>query len=636
MLVRDSYFTAEHSQQDRSGLKTLPRCLSDGGLRNIACGAGRFGLPSAQKWCIKFVIISKRNVSKLRPGADFFLRPKTARQRQYEALRAYLVDGLPATDAAKRFGYSELSLHSWCRELRKGRLEFFPATKPGPKAAPKRDAVRERVVQLRKKNYSVYDIQKILRAENRSLSHVAIHQTLKEEGFAKLPRRLDEERPNILRPDIADIADIRQVNWANFRSFETEGSALFVLLPVLVDWGIHHWVRRAGLPGSKMIPALQSFLSMLALKLVGKERLSHVMDVVTDPGFALFARLNVLPKTTALSTYSYRVTRRMTTSLLQSYVRTLTRTQLLPGDSFNLDFHTIPHRGDQAVLEKHYVSRRSRREKGVLVFLVQDNTSRALCYANATVRKETAADEILEFVEFWKATRRKLPRHLVFDSQLTTYEVLAQLDKRNILFVTLRRRGSAIMKNLKSNWAAWKKLRLAGVSRQYRHVRYVESTVSLKPIRRPIRQIAVAGLGHDEPTLFVTNDLDIPADELIERYAHRMLIENSIAENIGFFYFDALSSAIVFQVDLDVMLTLIANAAYRQLARRLTGFETAQPKQIFRRFLNTPARVTVTDDEVHVRMRRCTHHPILLASDALDPQPTVPWWDGRRLRLEVR
>ena len=109
-----------------------------------------------------------------------------------------------------------------------------------------------------------------------------------------------------------------------------------------------------------MIPALQSLLSLLALKVVGKERMSHVMDVCFDQGFALFAGLNVLPKTTALSTYSYRVTREMTASLLDSYVSTLSGAALLPGESFNLDFHAIPHRGQEAVLDKHYVSSRSR------------------------------------------------------------------------------------------------------------------------------------------------------------------------------------------------------------------------------------------------------------------------------------
>jgi transposase len=581
--------------------------------------------------------MSKRKDTQQRRGAQLFLRPATAQQRQYEALRAYLVDGLSAEEVAGRFGYRQ-TLYSLCRELRAGRLVFFAPIRPGPKTAPKRDAARDRVIALRKRNYSIYDIRQVLAVEGVSLSHVAIHQILREEGFGRLPRRRHDERPAMPRPEEAEVADIRQLDWRKFAQVQTRAGGLFVLLPTIVSWGLHRWVRRAGLPGSKMIPALQSMLSLLALKLVGKDRISHVMDVCFDPGFALFAGLNALPKTTALSSYSYRVTREMTVSLLRSYSRQLTRAGLVPGHTFNVDFHAIPYRGtDELPLEKHYVSQRSRRERSVLAFLVQDGDSRVLCYANATVRKDQAAEEILNFVEFWQDTRGGLPPHLVFDSRLTTYPMLDRLDKHGILFITLRRRGPAILRSLDAlPKSAWHRLTLHGVSRQFRHAEVVEATVRLREIHRPLRQIAARGLGHDQPTLFLTNDVDMKADDVVERYARRMLIENCLSENVGFFHLDALSSAIAIQVDLDVMLTLIANALYRDLARRLERFETAKPKQIFRRFLETPARISVTDRQVRVRLSRRAHHPILLASGVLDHSPAVPWWAGRRLHLEIR
>ncbi len=573
----------------------------------------------------------------IRPGADFFLQPQSAPQRQYEALRAYLVEGLPAAQAAARFGFSTATLYSLCRDWRAGRLHFFAPTKPGPKTAPKRDPLRQRVVALRKLNYSIYDIQLLLRAEQQELSHTVIHQILREEGFAKLPRRRQQDRPPQPRPEPAETADIRQLDWSQFASFETEGAGLFLFVPTLVQWKLQQWVRRARLPGSRMIPALQSVLSLLALKLTGKERLSHVMDVCADPGFALFAGLNVLPKTTALSTYSYRVTREMTASLLSSYHQALSQSGLLPGNSFNLDFHAIAHRGQQAVLEKHYVSSRSRRERSLLAFLVQDHDSHILCYANATVRQDQAAQELLRFVDYWQQQQGCLPPQLVFDSQLTTYAVLDRLDKQDIRFITLRRRGSSLLRQLQALPAqAWKRMTLSGVSRRYRSLHFTESLVALKGVSRPLRQLAVRGLGHEQPTLFLTNDSVSKPLELVQRYAGRMLIENGIAENVNFFHLDALSSAIALQVDFDVMLTLMANALYRKLAQDLTGFEKAQPKQIFRRFLNAPARVKVTETQVRVSIRRMAHHPILLAGAALRPTPSVPWWQGRRLLLEIR
>lgn len=571
----------------------------------------------------------------MRDGAEFFLKPSSPVQRQYEALRAYVVEGLRAQEVADRYGYSPGTIHALGRDLRAGKLEFFIERKPGPAKAPKRDAIRERVSYLRKQNYSIYDIQRVLRAEGVQVSHVVINQILSEEGFSRLPRRCEDERPP-LRPDPSVVADVRQFDPEAFAGSETRAGGLFVFLPAIIDWDLPGWIRGAGLPGSKMIPALSSILSMLSLKLTGKERLSHVMDVWADPGFSLFAGLNALPKTTAISTYSYRVSRDMVASLLEGYLGSLTRSGMLPGESFNLDFHPIPHRGREAVLEKHYISQRSRSERAVLAFLVQDSGSRALCYANATVRKEEAKEEVLSFVEFWRETRGEKPPHLVFDSRLTTYDILDRLDKMGILFVTLRQRGPAMMRAISQlPVSAWKKCQLKGVSRLYRHVRFTESMVPLKHVGRKMRQIAVSGLGHDETTLFITNDMDAKPQALIERYAHRMLIENSIAENIDFFHINTLSSAIAIQVDLDLMLSLIANALYRNLARRLVGFEFAQPKQIFRRFLSTPAEIRIADNEVRVRLRRRAHHPILIASGVLEDTPSIPWWGGLRLRLEI-
>ena len=163
----------------------------------------------------------------------------------------------------------------------------------------------------------------------------------------------------------------------------------------------------------------------------------------------------------------------------------------------------------------------------------------------------------------------------------------------------------------------------------------MESTVTWRGLSVPLRQLAVEGLGHEQPTLFLTHDSTLKPLAWVEGYAHRMLIETAMAEKVDFFHLDALSSAMALQVDLDVMLTLIANALYRHLAKHLTGFETAYPQQLLRRFLTTPARVTVTDTTVRVCLRRRAHHPILLNSGLLTARPCVPWWGNRQLHLEI-
>ena len=330
--------------------------------------------------------MSTGNRPKTRVGAEFFQQPATAAHRQYEALRAYFVEGLPAAAVAKQFGYTTAAVYALCRDFRARRLAFFrtPA-KPGPKHAPKRAAARQRVVQLRQQHYSAYDIQQRLQAEGLRLSVTVIHQILREEGFAKLPRRRQGERERQVRPERAAPTTIEAVDWNRWQSVETAAGGVFVFVPLLVAWGVDQWPLRAQLPGSTAIPALNTLLALLALKVTGQERLSHVMDVCTDPGLSLFAALNTLPKTTTLSTYSYRVTRPMTLSLLQSYHQALRQAGLVQGECFNLDFHAIPQRGEVAVLEKHYVSARSRRERAILVFLVQDSDALVLCYADATL-----------------------------------------------------------------------------------------------------------------------------------------------------------------------------------------------------------------------------------------------------------
>jgi hypothetical protein len=323
--------------------------------------------------------MSKENQPQQRPEADYFRHPLTPAQRPYEALRAYFLEGLPATVVAERCGYPPATVRSLCRDFRQQRLTFFPTPQPGPQQAPTSDRVRERVIELRQCHYSIYEIQAQLAQEHGTLSPSLIQHILRREGFATLPRRREEERPVLLRPATAALADIRAVDWSTESVFETPAGGLFVFIPTLVAWDFAGWIAQAQLPGSIMIPARNTGLAMRALKLPGRERLSQVMEVGNDPGFALFAALHVLPQTTALSTYSYRVTRAMSLSLLHSYHQALQQGGLLRGECFNLDLHAIPQRGEEAVLETHDVSQRSRREPAVLVFLAQDSDPRVLC-----------------------------------------------------------------------------------------------------------------------------------------------------------------------------------------------------------------------------------------------------------------
>ena len=261
---------------------------------------------------------------------------------------------------------------------------------------------------------------------------------LKQEGFAKLPRRGDDERPDRPRPVVADAADVRQLDLSP-RGFRTKFGGLFLFLPYLASARLDGILTRCGFPGSKMIPAACAVRSLLALKLFGNARHSHVMSCVLDEGLALFAGLNVVPKRSFLTEYSCRIEPTCYPRLMRSWFDAVGRMGLCRGTSFDLDFHTIPFHGEDALIQKHYVSKRSRRQKGLLAFLAQDAETRVFCYANAELRKDQQNDEVLRFVDFWKKRTGSLPEELIFDSKLTTYSNLSTLNQMGIEFITLRR-----------------------------------------------------------------------------------------------------------------------------------------------------------------------------------------------------
>ena len=236
------------------------------------------------------------------------------------------------------------------------------------------------------------------------------------------------------------MADVRALSLEP-RSFRTRLGGLWLFVPLMRDIRLAEVLSRADLPGSIPIPAEQAIRTLLAMKLVGKERKSHVMDLVCDEGIALFAGLNVVPKRSYLAAYSSRVDHRACLRLLDAWSDEVHRIGLPRGRSFDLDFHTVPANAQQEPLEKHYVSSRSRSQKGVLVFLARDATERVLCYAHAGVPKAEQPDEVLKFVDFWRSRTGSPPEELVFDSQLTTHAHLSRLNRRGVRFMTLRRRS---------------------------------------------------------------------------------------------------------------------------------------------------------------------------------------------------
>lgn len=561
-----------------------------------------------------------------------FLTPRNTNHRQYEALRAYFVEGVAAAEAANRFGYTVGSFHQLAHEFRKDpdRQFFLDSARPGAKTE---DAVRARVIALRKQNNSIYDISRALRNEEIDRTPAAVAKLLQGEGFAKLPRRLDEELPETVKPVQAERADATAFALEP-RSIRTKFGGLFLFVPALVEMGFNRVISHCDLPGTKRVPAAHAMRSLLALKLQSKRRHSHLMSAVLDEGLALFAGLNAIPKRSFLTEYSCRVRPSSYPKLMRRWFDAMASVGLQHGSSFDLDFHTIPFHGEDALVEKHYVSKRSRRQKGILAFLAQDGDKRFFCYANTDLRKDQQDDEILAFAKYWKERTGRLPEELIFDSKLTTYANLSQLNQQGIGFITLRRRGPKLLEDLKKEPAsAWRQIELSGVSRLYKTPRILDRQVTLEDYSGNLRQIAIVGLGHDEPTLLLTNQLRRTPAKLVERYARRMLIENNIEDGVNFFHMDSLSSAVALKVNCDVQLTLMASSLYRHLAQRIgQGYESAKSDHVFRDFIDATATLEIDSQAITVHYQRRAHNPLLLAAgfDKIDVR--VPWW-GRRLRF---
>ena len=570
--------------------------------------------------------------------AQAFLQPKNSTHRQYEALRAFFVERLPSAQAAAQFGYSPGSFRILCHQFRqKPDREFFlPPRRKAPTALPPKDSLHEQIVALRKQNLSIYDISRVLAEQGQRRSPVAVSLVLREEGFARLPRRRDEERPSSTRVSVADVADVRQLDLSP-RQFRTEFGGLFLFLPFLAAMPLERILQQAQFPGSQMIPAPHAVRSLLALKLFGTRRHSHVMSYVFDEGLALFAGLNRIPKRAFLTEYSCRIDPGSYPKLMKLWFDAMASLGLDRGRSFDLDFHTIPFHGEDALVQKHYVSKRSRRQKGILAFLAQDADKRVLCYGNTQLRKGEENDEILRFIEFWEQRTGHKPEELIFDSRLTTYAHLSQLNQMGIQFITLRRRSRKLLQAIyQVPLSSWRGIELDSVTRIYRTPRVLDQRIALPGYDGAVRQLTVTELGHEEPTLLLTNQLHRSAPKLIGRYAQRMIIENSIEEGINFFHMDALSSAVAMKVNCDLQLTLMASSLYRSLGAKISrGYELAKSDHIFRDFIDATAQVTITEKEAIVRFQKRAHNPLLLAAGFAQTDVPIPWLGGKHLRFSI-
>jgi len=565
----------------------------------------------------------------------FFLYPKHDWQRRYEAMRASFVDRLPARVVAERFGYSPAYVNLLRHQFIHDKIDF---SEPVPEGKVNRRAVdmptRQRICSWREHRLSAGEIAQLLSEEGIEISVRTVERVLAEEGYPKLPRRTRLKMGLTVQgarvPKVAKVLEL-----GHSERVDCDSAGVFLFAPFIERLNLPKVVEDAGLPGSKTIPALQYFLSFLSLKLIGTERFAHIGDHSFDAGLGTFAGLNVLPKCTAMSTYSYSLDAIHLQRLQQSFVKRANRIGLYDKSIVNLDFHTIPHFGDESVLQEHWAGARNKRMKGALTLVGQDADSKLILYTAADIQRREADDQILEFLSFWKKVQRGVDPMLIFDSKFTTYANLSQLNALGIQFVTLRRRGKKLIEGLDSV-GPWKRIHIAHAKRKYQNPQVYESMVELADYSGTLRQVVVRGNGRSRPAFLITNDVDSPVERIVGDYARRWRVENVISEAVKFFNLNALSSPILTKVHFDVLMTMIADTLYSMLGGKLRGFERCDAPRLYRHFVKGKGQMHLTADRLVVTFPRRAHNPILRNAPWHRLPNKISWLGGIDLELKFK
>jgi len=566
--------------------------------------------------------------------ASYFTHPTADWQRKYEALRAAFVERLPDKLVAERFGYKPGYVSQMRHKFRHGKIDFSEPTAEGKTSRRKVNKdTREKIIQWRQKQLSAGEIAELLMKEGIELSVRTVERVLAEEGFTKLPRRTQLRIGRTIKgAEIPEKATPVCVTSLGSARYDSDGAGVFLFAPFLAQLGIDSVIKKAKLPETSAISAMNYFLSILALKLLGTERYSHVSDHSFDPGLGLFTGLNVLPKCTALSTYSYSLDQVHIHRLQEAFVSNAYRLGIYDKRVINLDFHTVPHYGDESVLDKHWAGARGKRMKGALTMFAQDSETKLIVYTAADIQRHEADDQILKFLPYWTKISRQMNSTLIFDSKFTTYKNLSKLNRQGVKFITLRRRGRKLLEEA-SKLEPWTKITIMHEKRKYPNPFIYDSFVELKDYDGEARQIILKGNGHEKPAFLITNDFESPAEIVVADYSCRWHIETGIAEAVKFFHINALSSPILLKVHFDMVMTMIADTLYWRLAQLLRGFEKCDANTIFRNFVRGQGVVDVNGGEITVTFPKRAHNPILRAVAWQKLPNNIAWLDDAKLKL---
>ena len=574
---------------------------------------------------------------------DYFMKPENRKQILYEALRKSVIEKVPDKEICEIYGLNYNTFRSEKRDFFKAinqgedyAANFFLESKVGKRAKNNKE-MDDKIISLRKKNLSIVDIKAILSGECFNVSLWKIDRILKENDYPPLPKRTRAEKQTVKLSSLIEIPRTQPLQLPLTDRFDSLGGSILLFYPILKELRLDKIIDECDYPETKTLSRQNMILSFLALKLNNTERLSHESDYKIDRGLGLFSGLNVLPKSSTLSSYSYKITRDMNKKFISLLSESVSRLIPESGD-YNLDFTTIPHWGDKSVLEKHWSNTRHTGLKSILALLVQDQKERNIVYTDAEIKNNSQSDAILEFVDFYNSSKKKLSC-LIFDSKFTTYGNLSKLNRDGIKFITLRRRGlKLISRVMEKSKTEWQKVNLSNqYKRQYRKLLVHDSNVKLKDYDGEIRQIVITNNGRKNPTFLITNDFEIKLKDLILKYGQRWLVEQSISEQIEFFHLNKLGSSIVVKVDFDLTMTLLADTIYKLFTRQISGFEHKKAKTVYRDIIRNHARFTISDKvkTIDIILNKKIHLLLLMNLDWFKNGAVIPWLYNYKLNFRV-
>ena len=571
-------------------------------------------------------------------AADFFNKPQSIYQKQYEALRCYYIEKKTARQVAQLYGYQHRGFTTIVSEFN-AKLKnidtenpFFKPVKKGRKVTQKTNDARVMVVGLRKQYHSVEEIKVILDSKNFSISEKSIYSIIKSEGFGRLPRREKQLKEQLGKDNIkAEKSKVCQFNQQ--MTFKSNSAGTLCFLPLISELGIDKLIENSDYPETKSLSRLNSILSFIALKANSISRYSQDDLWCMDKGMGMFAGLNVLPKAAWYSSYSHRVVSESNLSFLKELHRIWQDNGLL-GDTSNLDFTTIPYWGEDSHLENNWSGKRNKALPSMLAVLAHDPDSGIIDYGNANVTHQNESDTVIEFLDFYKAHGSKTEslKYLVFDSKFTNYENLDKLNKKDVCFLTIRRRGKNIIDHInKLEKQEWKTIRVSSSNNKNRTLKVNDHTTKLAGYQGEVREIYITGNGKIKPAIIITNDFELKTQDIVAKYAKRWLVEKVISEQISFFHLNSVCSSMVVKVDFDLTMSILTHNLFRIFALKTKRYVGYTAKSTFEKILFNGADIKVEAQQITVSLKKKRTLPILLEIMEQYKNQKIPWLSNKKI-----